>query len=146
MIVWGAIKEDWARVLVRCSDKMGFIAYEDVLKKWLQNMFQQEGAPSHNSRLVSCFSEKLKIYVLSNWPIQSPDLNIIEPLLGDLKVRVARCRTGNVEYPSSYQKNSRLHERSNFWPVNALFINFSSDFLIFLYSFLYIFETIAPFV
>lgn len=103
LMVWGAIKGDGTRVLIRCPDRMNSEAYKDVLKRGLlpiyeaQNIFQQDGAPCHKSKMVSSFLDKKKICVLSDWPAQSPDLNIIEPLWNDLKARVAKYRPENIE-------------------------------------------------
>ena len=61
LMVWKAIKEDGTRILIRCPDRMNSASYEDVLKKGLlpmydpQNIFQQDGAPCHKSRLVTSF-------------------------------------------------------------------------------------------
>ena len=102
-MVWGAIKENGTRILIRCPDRMNSVGYEDVLKKGLlpiyeaHNIFQQDGAPCHKSRLVSSFLDKSMVCVLSDWPAQSPDLNIIEPLWSYLKARVESCRPSNIE-------------------------------------------------
>ena len=77
-MVWGAIKENGTRIPKRCP--------ENVLQKMLlpiyepQNIFQHDGAPCHESGFVSSFLDKSFICILSDWPAQSPDLNIIEPL------------------------------------------------------------------
>jgi len=34
-MVWGAIKEDGTRILIRCPDRMYSVGYEDVLKRGL---------------------------------------------------------------------------------------------------------------
>ena len=85
-MVWGVIKEDGTRIPVRCPDRMNFAAYEEVLKKGLllmynpRNIFQQDKAPCHKSKLGTTFLDKEKICVFSEWPAQSTDLNAIELL------------------------------------------------------------------
>ena len=82
----GRIKADGTRILIRCPDRMNSIEYEEVLKKGLlpiykaYNTYQQDGALCHKSKIVSSFLDKATICVLSDWPAQSPDLNIIEQL------------------------------------------------------------------
>ena len=67
IIVWGAIKADGIRILIRCPDSMNFIGYEEVLKKELlpiyeaHNTFQHDGASCHKSlKLTVLINVKLK--------------------------------------------------------------------------------------
>ena len=53
------LKEDGTRILIQC--RMNSVEYENVLKRGLlpiyeiQNIFQQDGAPCHKSRLITSF-------------------------------------------------------------------------------------------
>ena len=102
-MVWGAIEADGTRILIRCPDCMNFIRYEEVLKKGLlpiyeaHNIFQQDDAQCHKSKVVPSFLDKAMICVLSDWLAQSPDLNIIEPLWSELKVTVSSSKPDNIE-------------------------------------------------
>ena len=104
-MVWGTIKADGTRILIRCPDRMNSIIYEEVLKKGLltiyeaHNIFQQDGVSCHKSKVVSFFLDKAMICVLSDWPAQSPDLDIIKPLWSELKTRVSSCKPVNIEAP-----------------------------------------------
>ena len=90
-------------ILIQCPDWMNSVGYEDVLKRSLlpiyevHNIFQQDGAPCHKSRLVISLLDNSKICELSDWPSVSPDIIIIQPLWADLKARVSSCRPTNIE-------------------------------------------------
>ena len=126
-MVWGAIKQDGTKVLIRCPDRMDSNAYKNVLKKGLlpiykaHNIFQHDGASCHQSRLVSSFLDSSMICVLSDWPAQSPDLNIILPLWSQLKARISSCKPRNHKiHPLTY---SVLVELSHVYYFNLLIVS-----------------------
>lgn len=122
LMVWGAIKSSGERYLIRSNGIINSVEYQRILSSGLlphfqsTDIFQQDNAPCHTSNSTTKFLEENFICYICDWPAQSPDLNIIEPMWKQLKDRMANhspntldelwslcCKEWN-EIPSSFVK------------------------------------------
>lgn len=103
IMVWGGIRGDGKKVLVRCERSVDQHEYQRILDVALPQIytsrfiFQQDGATCHTAHSTKDYLTRKSIRCLPSWPAQSPDLSPIENLWDIIKDRMKKHSPKNLD-------------------------------------------------
>jgi transposase len=121
IMVWGGFSGVGVTALARVEGNINTSCYLNVLQEHLLPLhlaqhgltFQQDNAPAHKSRKTLQWLQDHDISVL-DWPPQSPDLNPIENIWGEIKQRL---------------QDFQIHGKDDLWlAVQQIWMEFSTDY------------------